>query len=291
MFAPDEDRERRLREASFHDQWAASLDLDKTLVDETFTSISAMENQFILTQFGDLKGARILDYGCGAAEAGVYFAKLGASVVGIDVSPGMLESARTLAGLHGVSIETRRVDGDRLPADDAEFDLVYGNGVLHHVNLEVVKPELARVIRPGGTGCFIEPLAYNPAIDVYRHLANTVRTRDERPLTFDDIESLATCFEQVAHREFWFLTLSVFLKFLLVDRVHPRKERYWKKIYTDAPRIASWFAPLRRMDDALLGRWPALRSLCWTTVITAKRPRASCLGGRGAVEPGTAGAG
>ncbi|HVU01250.1 MAG TPA: class I SAM-dependent methyltransferase [Polyangiaceae bacterium] len=265
--------ERRQREAKFHDEWASRIDPATTLVDETFTAPTAIENRYILDQFGDVRGKRILDYGSGMSEGGVFLAKQGASVVAVDVSAGMLESAERLARHHGVSIETRRVVGDGIPADASEFDLVYGNGVLHHVDLARTRPELARVMKRHATGCFIEPLTYNPVIDVYRRLADTTRTEDERPLSFQDVESFRENFGSVTHREFWLSTLSVFLKFFFVDRVHPRQERYWKKVYTDADRLEWFFEPLNRLDEKLLARLPALGYLCWTTVITVRAPR------------------
>lgn len=264
--------ERREREAVFHDQWAAAIDPETLLVDETFTSPTALENRYILEQFGDVRGKRVLDYGCGAAEGGVYLAKRGARVVAVDVSPGMLEAANRVAARHGVAIETRRVTENGIPADAGEFDLVYGNGVLHHVDLAVTRPELARVLAPTGTACFIEPLAYNPVIEVYRRLADTARTEDEAPLKFSDVERFRENFGEVTHREFWLTTLSVFLKFFLVDRVHPKTERYWKKIYTDAERLRWFFEPLARVDEKILARVPALGLLCWNTVITLRRP-------------------
>ncbi|HTA19154.1 MAG TPA: class I SAM-dependent methyltransferase, partial [Polyangia bacterium] len=136
---PAADAQRRERESAFHDGWARSMRPDELLVDETFVSVTAVENQHILQQFGDVRGKRILDYGCGACEGGVYLAKLGADVVGVDVSQTMLETAQRLAAFHGVSIETRRVTSEAIPADDREFDLIYGNGVLHHVNQDLAR--------------------------------------------------------------------------------------------------------------------------------------------------------
>jgi hypothetical protein len=62
------------------------------------------------------------------------------------------------------------------------------------------------------------------------------------------------------------------LKFYLWDRVDPNRERYWKRIYTEAPRIAFWFTHLRRLDERILSRVPLLGRYCWTTVITVARP-------------------
>ena len=116
MSSPEAEAQRRHNESEFHDRWAAEIDPTDTLVDETFTSITAVENQHILSQFGDVRGKRILDYGCGAAEGGVFLAKQGARVVGIDVSAGMLAAAQRLARRHGVEIETRQVTSDLIPA-------------------------------------------------------------------------------------------------------------------------------------------------------------------------------
>jgi SAM-dependent methyltransferase len=263
---------RLTREAEFHDRWAAEIDPTSALVDESFTAITALENAHVLKTFGDVRGLRILDYGCGAAEAGVYFAKQGATVVGVDVSTGMLAAAQRLAAHHGVSIETRPVTGSAIPAERGEFDRIYGNGVLHHVDLGAAVPELARVMKPSAIGCFIEPLSYNPAIAVYRRLAEAVRTPDEHPLRFRDIKRFDPHFGDVSHREFWLTSLAIFGKFFLVDRAHPSRERYWKKVITDADANAWWFSALPAIDEVLL-KVPLVSAMCWNTVIRVAGPR------------------
>ena len=82
------DTARLEREAEFHDRWANEIDPTSALVDESFTAVTALENAHVLREFGDVRGLRILDYGCGAAEGGIYLAKQGATVVGVDVSSG-----------------------------------------------------------------------------------------------------------------------------------------------------------------------------------------------------------
>jgi len=68
------------------------------------------------------------------------------------------ENARTLA----LRVETRACDAEDLPFDDAEFDLVLGHAVLHHLpDLGRAFNELRRVLRPGGTVLFAgEPSRY-----------------------------------------------------------------------------------------------------------------------------------
>ncbi|HET6280256.1 MAG TPA: class I SAM-dependent methyltransferase [Polyangia bacterium] len=273
MAQASEEAARIRRESEYHDRDADNFDPASALVDESFTAVTAIANQHFLRQYGDVRGKRVLDYGCGAAEGGIYLAKLGARVVGMDVSRGQLDNAEKLAAFHGVKIETRLVTDTRIPADDREFDFIYGNGVLHHVPLDSAVPELARVLAPTGKGCFMEPLPYNPLIEVYRKLATQVRTEDERPLSWDQIASLGRNFDVVEHREVWFSTLAVFLKFFLIDRVHPNDERYWKKIITDAESVRWLFSPLQALDDRLLKLVPPLRKLCWLTLITLAGPK------------------
>jgi 2-polyprenyl-3-methyl-5-hydroxy-6-metoxy-1,4-benzoquinol methylase len=270
--SPGPNDERRRKEAEFHDQWAADVDVGDLLVDETFTAVTAVENQHILEQFGNVRDLRVLDYGSGMSEGGIYLAKQGARVVSVDVSPGMLENAKRLAALHGVEIETRQVTGDTIPGDADEFDRIYGNGVLHHVPLDTAIPELARVLKPSGVGCFMEPLPYNPLINVYRRIAKEVRTEDETPLSFSQIEQFKQSFADVTHQEFWLTSLAVFLKFYVWDRANPNKERYWKKIFTDADKIAGMFRPLNAIDRRLMSLMPPLGRLCWNTVVTVRRP-------------------
>jgi hypothetical protein len=132
------------------------------------------------------------------------------------------------------------------------------------------------VMKPAGIGAFIEPLSYNPAIAIYRRRAEAVRTPDERPLRFRDIRRFEPYFADVSHREFWLTSLAIFGKFFLVDRAHPSRERYWKKVITDASANAWWFRRLPELDETLL-RIPGLSALCWNTVIRVAGPPLTCL--------------
>ena len=47
-----------------------------------------------LSLFGDVRGKTVLDYGCGAGENTVLAASRGAKVIGVDISPELIELAR-----------------------------------------------------------------------------------------------------------------------------------------------------------------------------------------------------
>ena len=102
----------------------------------------------------EVQGMAVLDAGCGTGIFSAIFARNGAGrVVGIDISPGSLETARGLKekfNLANVSFE--RQDMLQLPFADRTFDIVWAWGTVHHTTdpLRAIS-ELARVLRPGGS--------------------------------------------------------------------------------------------------------------------------------------------
>lgn len=70
---------------NFHDDWAKSINIDEVMVDEFFEACTSPENRLILNRLGNLEGKKILELGCGAGEASVYFAKKGALVTATDI--------------------------------------------------------------------------------------------------------------------------------------------------------------------------------------------------------------
>ena len=261
------DQDRVERERVFHNDWASSVKINELMVEPAFESPTALENQYILQEIGDFKSKKILDLGCGAGESSVYFAVRGAEVHACDISENLLQLAGQLAKSRGVAIQTYVCPAENLPFADNTFDLVYGNGVLHHVNLDPSMKEVARVMKPGAKGYFIEPLPYNPIINIYRWVARDVRTVDEKPLHFSQINSLRKSFSDLTHREFWLFSLYIFMHFFLVRRWHPSKVRYWKKVIEVGPEFSSMIGTLKKWDHRMMRIFPFLGFLCWNTVI------------------------
>jgi SAM-dependent methyltransferase len=262
------------KEASFHDAWAASTHVRDVNLPAQFEGVTALESRFIHQTLGDLNGRSVLEVGAGLGEASVQFARQGARVVATDLSAGMLGFGRRLARHHQVHIETVRTPGERLPFREASFDVVYVANSLHHVNdIAGTVAELHRVLKPGGTLITIDPIAYNPVINCYRRMATEVRTDDEHPLTRADVRTITAPFASARVRMFWLSSLVLFLKFYLVDRVHPNADRYWKRIYRpDVQRgIAWWFEPVAAFDRLLMTVFPPIRWWAWNVVVAARK--------------------
>ena len=259
------------RETEFHDLWALSTPLDQIKVREAFEAPTAVENKAILGLMGDLRGKRLLDVGAGLGESSVYFAMLGAEVTAIDISPGMVKCAVELGKLHGVEITGVAQSGEDLNVPANHFDIVYVANTIHHVtDKDRLFEQIQTALKPGGRFFSFDPLAYNPVIEVYRRMATEVRTEDEAPLTFADVKRAGKYFSNVQHREFWILTLTLFLKYFLLDRVHPNADRYWKRIFGETPATLGWWLPLERIDRVLT-RIPLLRRLAWNMVMWGEK--------------------
>ena len=94
---------------------------------------------------------RILDIGAGTGWAARLAAWRGARVTGIDIAPGMVQAAETLA--QGVKPRPRfqQAAAEELPFDDASFDGVLSTyGVIFSAQPARAVAEMARVLRPGG---------------------------------------------------------------------------------------------------------------------------------------------
>ena len=181
MANPDDAAPIHARETEFHDDWAASTPASEVRVRECFDALTAVENRFILGQMGPLAGKLVLDVGSGLGESSVYLALRGAQVTMVDISPGMINKAKEVGLHYGVHLEGTPAVGEFLPVGDGEFDIVYTANTIHHVtDRKQFFGEIRRVLKPGGKFYSFDPLAYNPVINVYRRLANEVRTQTKR---------------------------------------------------------------------------------------------------------------
>jgi SAM-dependent methyltransferase len=265
-----EDKEALERERAHHDRWASELDVSVISVEAAFEGSTSPENRFITGMMGDLAGKRVLDLGCGAGESSVYFALKGARCVAADISPGMVETALRLAKKYNVSIEGRTTDVQELDFPEGSFDFVYAANLLHHVDSERTLREMHRVLKPGGKACFWDPLKHNPVINVYRRLAREVRSEDERPLDIKIVKFMRGLFSDVVFDTFWLCTLWIFLRFFLIERVDPNKERYWKKIIYEEERLRPLYNCLENVDRHLM-KLPFLRRYAWNIAIVATK--------------------
>lgn len=202
-------------------------------------------------RLGEVRGRRVLDFGCGHGMAAVVLARHGARVTAFDLSSGYSTEARRRAHANGVAVQFLQADGERLPFADGTFDRVWGNAVLHHLDIEGAAREVHRVLGPGGVAVFCEPWGENPVLNWARRrlpYPGKKRTPDERPLRRFQIGPLRRVFLSVEVRGFQLVAMA--------RRVLPR---------------GRLVAGLDWCDAMLLAQLPALEQWCRYVVVTLKK--------------------
>lgn len=100
------------------------------------------------------RGETVLDLACGTGIVTRSVASLvgpQGKVVGLDISPAMLEVASKLAPKEGAVLEWREGSGTEMPLDDASFDLVLcQQGLQFFPDHQAGLNEMWRVLAPGG---------------------------------------------------------------------------------------------------------------------------------------------
>ncbi len=129
--------------------------------------------QFLVKSLPDLRGRKVLDVGAGMGELSVAMAKLGAATIGIDIGPQLVNVARKVTELNQVQCEFLVGSIHELPFQEKTFDYVVGNAILHHLPVEGVVESLReahRVLKPGGSAYFMEPIENSKVFDFLQNL-------------------------------------------------------------------------------------------------------------------------
>lgn len=242
-------------ERRFHDGQAADRARTLTAADALrFADADYLDHETwvgpAFARLGPLASKSALDYGCGHGMAAVVLARAGATVSAFDLSPGYVNEAQARAAANGVSVNCVVAAGEELPFADNSFDAVWGNAILHHLDLPRAARELRRVLKPGGVAVFAEPWGGNVALEFARRYLpypGKCRTVDEQPLTRRDLNPLREVFPALA----W----EGHQLFGMARRVMPS-------------RLAR---PLLTLDATVLPVVPILRNLCRYVVIVLPR--------------------
>ena len=211
--------------------------------------------EYLYALLGDVRGRQVLDLGCGTGGDSVLLAARGANVSSVDISPDLLALAEERARLDGQShrIVTVCASAHGIPLPDESVDVVFGNAILHHLDLSTIAREVHRVLKPGGRAIFKEPTRDSRLLIFLRNLV-PYRQPDispfERPLRHDEIRAFAANFRSLRARSFElpFVPLARLLRL-------PWPLRVW----------------VQRMDAALLRMFPVLRRLASITVFEVVR--------------------
>jgi len=255
--------DRKRKELEFHDQNRDRERIEETVSADTYEKYYGNKKYYTITGRSngyvngwiskESKGYKVfLDYACGNGRNAILAAQAGAGLsLGFDISPVSVANAKKAAATVGLSDKNIRffqADAENTMLPDNSIDRVVCSGMLHHLDLSYVFPELRRILKPGGKVLAVEALDYNPAIKLYRFLTPDMRTDWEKVhiLKLSDIGFASRFFD--------------------VTEI-----RYWHVLGYIAGKLPALFQLLDRLDR-LLEKLPYVQRMAWIfTFILQKR--------------------
>ena len=198
------------------------------------------------------KNKIVLDYGCGIGSVTQKIAELNPSkLFGIDISEVSINKAIESAKNLNLQIDYSVDNCEETKFKAETFDLVFGSGILHHLDLKKSVGEINRILKNNGEMVFLEPLGTNPIINFYRKLTPKSRSIDEHPFLKKDFDYIDSLFDQVTVRYYGFFTLILFFFYR-----NPKKSLIFKII----SKLDSYFFKIK-----------FFKNLAWSVLIVAKK--------------------
>jgi SAM-dependent methyltransferase len=201
--------------------------------------------EYAFALLGDLRGKRVLDFGCGSGANSVVLRAKGADVVALDISPHLLAVTEKRLLAHGYTTGTDFLlaSGHQMPIPDASLDVVFGAAILHHLDLAEASSEVRRVLKPGGNAIFIEPVR-DPRL--YRTFRRLMPNRDEDispfeyPLNAQQLQDFSCGFSTTARRRFILPGTTVMQKLNVAEPVIRWARKFDAGLMRLIPQIGYW---------------------------------------------------
>ena len=201
--------ESNLREKKFHNRLQSRV---KGRFENIFyKALYNMYEDFSAYTSKKTKNKIVLDYGCGTGNISQKIAAAQPlKLFGIDISEVSVNKAIENAKNLNLQIDYSVDNCEETKFKTETFDLVFGSGILHHLNLEKSVSEIKRILKNKGEMVFLEPLGTNPLINIYRKLTPNSRSEDEHPFLKKDFDFIDSLFEKVTVKYYGFFTLVFF---------------------------------------------------------------------------------
>jgi 2-polyprenyl-3-methyl-5-hydroxy-6-metoxy-1,4-benzoquinol methylase len=129
---------------------------------------------------GNLRGKRVLQFGCALGEHSVFMQRHGATVIAAEPCYEALVAATRIANLNHVSPQFLCADAPDLKFLDESFDYVIGYATLHHLSepdVQEVFRVTSRVLKPGGKAIFLEGIENSALFGLMQNIVPKPGTR------------------------------------------------------------------------------------------------------------------
>jgi SAM-dependent methyltransferase len=239
-----------LREKEFHNKLQSKSEVRFENI--FYKALYNMYEDFSTYTSEKAKNKIVLDYGCGVGSITQKVATLNPSkLFGIDISEVSINKAIEDAKKLNLKIDYSVDNCEKTKFEAETFDLVFGSGILHHLNLEKSVSEINRVLKNNGEMVFLEPLGTNPLINFYRKLTPKSRSVDEHPFLKKDFNFINSLFKQVTIKYYGFFTLVFFLFYR-----NPKKSIIFKMV----SKLDNYFFKIK-----------FFKNFAWSVIIVAKK--------------------
>lgn len=248
--------EKRLEdEQKFHNEIFES-EKRSTEVGRFYKINDAIHEAYEEIIFDRPNGKTYLEYGCGMAKGGrlTRLVRQGGIGHGIDISDYAIDFLNKEAKEENLEIDYQVMNAENMTFPDDYFDVIYGTGILHHLDIDKSYSSISSKLKSDGTAVFIEPLGHNPLINGFRNKTPDIRTEDEHPLLTKDFELAKKYFGNVDISYFYLTTLAVPILF----KENPPKS------------LVNFF---NRFDRVIFNILPFLRKQAWQVVIKLSNPK------------------
>ena len=242
--------DQNLREKEFHNNLQSRL---KGRFENIFYKAvyNSNEDFFNFLKSNSLN-SEILDYGCGIGQSLQKVVEFKSKkITGIDISEVSIKKAKKVIQNLNANVELMVDNCERTSFKDNTFDIIYGTGILHHLNMSLCLNEIYRILKPKGKFLFVEPLGTNPLINLYRKFTPNSRSKDEHPFVDKDFNLIKEKFKIIDIKYYGFFTLLFFP-------------------FYSSPENSVIFRFLKNIDQFLF-KMNIFKKLAWSTMITAEK--------------------
>ncbi len=145
-----------------------------------------LEYAFFL--LGNIENKTVLDLGCGRGENVVPLAERGANVIGIDISPHLIENARRRIEETGIRVVLKVGSAYDTGLPDESVDIIFCKALIHHLDIPSVRREMRRILRKSGQIIMLEPIRFSKTYNWFRSLLPDSGniSEFEHPLTLEE---------------------------------------------------------------------------------------------------------
>jgi 2-polyprenyl-3-methyl-5-hydroxy-6-metoxy-1,4-benzoquinol methylase len=133
----------------FSPEWYEAIDAEFLYGSRLFATAKQPFDRIM--PISELRGARVLEIGCGMGLHTQTMAAAGAEVTAVDLTSTAVEATSRRLALKGLQAQVLQCDAENLPFETAAFDFVWSWGVIHHSSRTArIVREIARVLNSTG---------------------------------------------------------------------------------------------------------------------------------------------